>query len=157
MPALNPGSARDGLSGFTSVPTSDGEINETHSSNSLDQQSPQLTPPDSIQSIQDDIDDRRHPDLEHSPRSTSKVGDGGNDLEANEAGHLIHTPEAKSPAYEDDDEFNEESKPHSLRTDYSPEEERKVVRILDRKLVLFLAFLYLLSFLDRSSQLGPSP
>lgn len=34
---------------------------------------------------------------------------------------------------------------------YSPEEERKVRRRLDRRVVLFIAFLYLLSFLDRSS------
>lgn len=36
-------------------------------------------------------------------------------------------------------------------TDYSLEEERVVVRKLDRHLVLFLALLYMLSFLDRSS------
>ncbi len=35
---------------------------------------------------------------------------------------------------------------------YSAEEERQVVKQLDRKLVLFLAFLYMLSFLDRSSE-----
>ena len=35
---------------------------------------------------------------------------------------------------------------------YTPEEERVVVRKLDRRLVLFLALLYMLSFLDRSSK-----
>lgn len=35
---------------------------------------------------------------------------------------------------------------------YTPEEERGVVRRLDKRLVLFLAFLYMLSFLDRSSE-----
>ena len=34
---------------------------------------------------------------------------------------------------------------------YTPDEERAVVRKLDRKLVLFVALLYMLSFLDRSS------
>lgn len=34
---------------------------------------------------------------------------------------------------------------------YTPDEERAVVRKFDRKLVLFVALLYLLSFLDRSS------
>lgn len=34
---------------------------------------------------------------------------------------------------------------------YTPDEERSVVRKFDRKLVLFVAFLYMLSFLDRSS------
>ena len=36
---------------------------------------------------------------------------------------------------------------------YTPDEERRVIRKFDRKLVLFLAFLYMLSFLDRSSTL----
>lgn len=35
---------------------------------------------------------------------------------------------------------------------YSVEEERAVVQKLDRRLVIFLAALYLLSFLDRSSK-----
>lgn len=34
---------------------------------------------------------------------------------------------------------------------YTAEEERAVVKKLDRRLVLFVAFLYMLSFLDRSS------
>jgi hypothetical protein len=35
---------------------------------------------------------------------------------------------------------------------YTPAEERKVLKKLDRHLVLFLALLYMLSFLDRSSK-----
>lgn len=35
---------------------------------------------------------------------------------------------------------------------YTRDEERAVVKKLDRRLVLFVAFLYLLSFLDRSSK-----
>lgn len=39
---------------------------------------------------------------------------------------------------------------------YTPDEERSVIRKHDRRLVLFVAFLYMLSFLDRSSTfLGP--
>lgn len=34
---------------------------------------------------------------------------------------------------------------------YTSDEERAVIRKLDRHLVLFVAFLYMLSFLDRSS------
>ncbi|EPE28238.1 MFS general substrate transporter [Glarea lozoyensis ATCC 20868] len=34
---------------------------------------------------------------------------------------------------------------------YTPDEEREVVRIFDKKLVLFVALLYMLSFLDRSN------
>ena len=37
---------------------------------------------------------------------------------------------------------------------YTPEEERRVIKKFDRRLVLFMAFLYMLSFLDRSSKIG---
>lgn len=40
---------------------------------------------------------------------------------------------------------------------YTPDEERAVVRKFDRKLVLFVAFLYMLSFLDRSSLSPATP
>lgn len=43
------------------------------------------------------------------------------------------------------------------RLRYTPDEERTVVRKFDRKLVVFMAVLYLLSFLDRSSTSIPSP
>lgn len=36
---------------------------------------------------------------------------------------------------------------------YTPDEERSVIRKFDRRLVLFIALLYMLSFLDRSSML----
>lgn len=36
---------------------------------------------------------------------------------------------------------------------YTPDEEKKVLRKLDVHVVLFMSFLYLLSFLDRSSKL----
>ena len=38
---------------------------------------------------------------------------------------------------------------------YTPDEERIVVRKLDRHVVAFMSFLYLLSFLDRSSTSPP--
>lgn len=38
---------------------------------------------------------------------------------------------------------------------YTPDEERTVVRKHDRRLVLFVALLYMLSFLDRSSMFNP--
>ena len=42
---------------------------------------------------------------------------------------------------------------------YTPEEEKTLIRKLDRRLVLFMAILYMLSFLDRSSPFSsfPSP
>ena len=45
-------------------------------------------------------------------------------------------------------EFNQTTASES----YTEEEAQTVVRKLDRRLVLFLAFLYMLSFLDRSSK-----
>ena len=41
-------------------------------------------------------------------------------------------------------------------TFFTLQEERDVIRKFDRRLVLFVAFLYLLSFLDRSSTQGIS-
>lgn len=41
---------------------------------------------------------------------------------------------------------------NTLSKDYTENEEIAVIKKFDRKLVLFLAFLYLLSFLDRSSR-----
>lgn len=41
----------------------------------------------------------------------------------------------------------------SFQLRYTPDEERAVVKKFDRKLVLFVALLYMLSFLDRSSEL----
>lgn len=40
---------------------------------------------------------------------------------------------------------------------YTPDEEQTVIKKFDRRLVLFVALLYLLSFLDRSSTYTPSP
>lgn len=56
----------------------------------------------------------------------------------------------------DDDEEDEELEGKYIQTEqsslgYTIDEERQVVRRFDRKLVPFLALLYLLSFLDRSS------
>ena len=67
------------------------------------------------------------------------------------------------PAFEDSHSDEEDRSPSILRSRgasastlqsfmlYTPEEERSVIRKFDRHLVLFVAFLYMLSFLDRSS------
>lgn len=71
-------------------------------------------------------------------------------------------PQAGRAAGDDDDEEEEEEKRSGRRRGtsistvqsyqlYTPDEERAVVRKFDRKLVLFVALLYMLSFLDRSS------
>lgn len=57
-----------------------------------------------------------------------------------------------------DANMNEEKPPRPRRSKkprfllYTPEEERTVLKKLDRRLVLFMALLYMLSFLDRSSK-----
>lgn len=58
---------------------------------------------------------------------------------------------------DDSDEEKDESRltrarrANTLSKGYTEDEEAVVIKTFDRKLVLFLAFLYLLSFLDRSS------
>ena len=79
---------------------------------------------------------------------------------------MHHLPPAEAhsksinPLSESDTEDEEEDKDFQRRRlkragtaskDYTDEEEAAVVRKLDRKLVLFLALLYMLSFLDRSN------
>ena len=51
-----------------------------------------------------------------------------------------------------DDEFDDGAAEERATELYSPVEERAVIRKLDRRLVLFVALLYMLSFLDRSSE-----
>ena len=46
---------------------------------------------------------------------------------------------------------NELRRAGSMSKGFTDEEERAVIKKLDRRLVLFLGFLYMLSFLDRSS------
>lgn len=66
--------------------------------------------------------------------------------------------EGPSHKYQDDGLGSaQESRPRQPRQLYTPEEERAVVRKFDRKLVVFVALLYMLSFLDRSSTHTPSP
>ncbi|KIW64411.1 hypothetical protein PV04_09345 [Phialophora macrospora] len=75
-----------------------------------------------------------------------------------------HSPHGRPSAAEDElsetdsaDEDEESYKTRRLKRtatqskDYTDEEEAAVIRKLDRKLVMFLGFLYMLSFLDRSN------
>ena len=71
----------------------------------------------------------------------------------------------RSPAYDEDDAEKTAregggSRRNSDATDqsfmlFTPDEEHSVVRKFDRRLVLFVALLYMLSFLDRSSTRDP--
>ena len=69
-----------------------------------------------------------------------------NDLNAQSSLHLLH----ESDDNEDDNEEDDKSSVHSFEL-YTPDEEKSLLRKLDTRLVLFLALLYMLSFLDRSS------
>lgn len=93
------------------------------------------------------------------------TGGGGGNTEHNEEG------EEEEEAYElddlmgggrgpagggggsvtDNDENDKEVEGDTSRLEYTAEEERIVVKKFDRRLVLFMALLYMLSFLDRSS------
>lgn len=62
--------------------------------------------------------------------------------------------EARSPLDEGEKTDFHASDTRSSQQDfelYTPDEERAVVKKFDRRLVLFIALLYMLSFLDRSS------
>ncbi|KAL4780643.1 major facilitator superfamily domain-containing protein [Aspergillus varians] len=104
--------------------------------------------------------------IESSGSSTSNlqytpVSDGSVDEQSsrNSAGPLkLHTDFGIPDRFSDDDgdeyNYNDEAQPKFSRPrapKYTPAEEQQVVRKFDRRLVPFLALLYLLSFLDRSN------
>lgn len=55
--------------------------------------------------------------------------------------------------YDSGEETERKSHGKQKKPKYTTEEEKQVVKIFDRRLVPFLALLYLLAFLDRSSML----
>jgi hypothetical protein len=66
-------------------------------------------------------------------------------------------PASKEEAEEEDEEFLPSIRRASLDSAqsyelYTPDEDRAVLKKLDRRLVAFMALLYMLSFLDRSSE-----
>ena len=84
------------------------------------------------------------------------------DLELDQLGESYKIRPSGEGAAGDDEDSDEEGKNYRRRRGtsistvqsfqlYTPDEERAVVRKFDRKLVLFVALLYMLSFLDRSS------
>ena len=54
--------------------------------------------------------------------------------------------------YDSLEELERKDRRVQSRPKFTPEEEREVVKVFDRRLVPFLALLYLLAFLDRSSK-----
>jgi hypothetical protein len=74
----------------------------------------------------------------------------------------VLTPRGRSPARDSRDENAALRGARRLSFDsvqsyelYTPDEEKAVLRKLDRRLVAFMALLYCLSFLDRSSESLP--
>jgi hypothetical protein len=113
------------------------------------------------------------PSLSHSSSSNPRLtpdanSDSDSDLEMEEGGESYKmTSRAGRAAGDDEDEEEEDEDDRekygrrrrgtSISTVqsfqlYTPDEERAVVRKFDRRLVLFVALLYMLSFLDRSSK-----
>lgn len=90
-------------------------------------------------------------------RSSREIDD--NAVELRRLHHHLpgHTPDDEDEPSESEDEIDTYKHVRPLRRvgteskEYTDEEEDVVVRKLDRKLVLFLGFLYMLSFLDRSN------
>jgi hypothetical protein len=68
---------------------------------------------------------------------------------ANDPHH--HGRRQRSNSISDDEDVDDPADEDGTQL-YSPIEERAVIRKLDRRLVLFVALLYMLSFLDRSSK-----
>lgn len=82
-------------------------------------------------------------ELEHLSQSSHSV-DGPHDTHH-------HGRRQRSNSIADDDDVDDSADEDGAQL-YSPIEERAVISKLDRRLVLFVALLYMLSFLDRSSK-----
>lgn len=84
--------------------------------------------------------------LQHRRRDAEKSAEGDDDEDEDEA---------DDGGYRDSGRRRGSASTVQSYQLYTPDEERAVVRKFDRKLVLFVALLYMLSFLDRSSMLTP--
>lgn len=81
-------------------------------------------------------------------RSLKSLGEDTETLRSDTASSSRNTkPTRRDDVSEDEDDISVQS--FEL---YTPDEEMRVLRKLDTKLVLFVALLYMLSFLDRSSR-----
>lgn len=98
--------------------------------------------------------DQRQASIKLLSRNTEKLSEKSDVAvpEAGELGRRYEDAEVEEAAFGsgryDRRSSAETSRSYQL---YTPDEERAVVRKFDRRLVAFVAFLYMLSFLDRSS------
>lgn len=116
----------------------------------------------SISDSEDDID------------FTGRAGreDAAGDVELKDLSHRQHASENDELPFDpefEDWQSDEEKSPNLSRARrasastvqsfmlYTPDEERSVIRKFDKKIVLFVALLYMLSFLDRSSTRRSDP
>ena len=104
------------------------------------------------------------PESSATTRLTPDEDSEESDLEMGELGESfkLQRREKRDTAEDEDEEIDEEKYHDAPRRRasestvqsyqlYTPDEERAVVRKFDRRLVIFVALLYMLSFLDRSS------
>lgn len=89
--------------------------------------------------------------------SVGNLDDGVEDGESGPADKLLpgNDGEAYDKGYESETDFfkpRRRGAGSGASAGYTAEEEKEVVKKLDKRLVLFLALLYMLSFLDRSSK-----
>jgi len=90
--------------------------------------------------------DSTHSGLARHDEHHSVTADGGAPRAPTE-----HDPSSNESEDEEEKRQTRLTRANTLSKDYTEKEELAVIKKFDRKLVLFLAFLYLLSFLDRSS------
>jgi hypothetical protein len=114
-------------------------------------------------------DEMPHPELSPESSGTTRLTPDSDsedsDLEMGELGESFKLQKREETevdhAVEDEDEDEESYRDGPRRRAsvstvqsyqlYTPDEERAIVRKFDRRLALFVALLYMLSFLDRSS------
>lgn len=85
------------------------------------------------------------------------------DLSPSQGDHLQLEASAEVSDWDSDDDKNARESRRRRESSstvqsfmlYTPDEERSVIKKFDRRLVFFVAFLYMLSFLDRSSKSAP--
>ena len=114
-------------------------------------------------------DDPAHPQVVPKPESPDRLSLRSNRRDSPSGDYELDNlnPSQHSTSNLDDGEWDKEDSELSANTHafsrrasastvqsfmlYTPDEERSVVKKFDRRLVLFIAALYMLSFLDRSS------
>lgn len=98
--------------------------------------------------------DEGSPSVRPLPKLDTNLGKDVEPVLADETESFLSEDDRFGSDDDDDSDKYFRPPPRQRKTshDYTVEEERGVVRRLDKRLVLFLAFLYMLSFLDRSSE-----